>query len=242
MIIEILWKFGICFWLYFVNNIGLWEWVYIYIYIYILYNLVYIFVSLLLLHIRLSYNISVYLCILCILKGIIYKQNILLSGITVVHCYIGKGEMSTTFHRVHIFLCKCDWWYDNLFDSFLLSARFVVFYLKIIRLGNGSYIVFSMPLPYAVDDTSEGAIVQRRGRFKVTSADPSSMVCISWKIYIFFPSQYSSNLPQTSIICMLNHQSMCSLISNLKLASLIICNIILSINICITSSFVLLSL
>jgi hypothetical protein len=50
---------------------------------------------------------------------------------------------------------------------------------------------------------------------------------------------------------MLNHQSMCSfifwswffpLISNLKLASLIICNIILSINICITSSFVLLSL
>lgn len=35
---------------------------------------------------------------------------------------------------------------------------------------------------YAADDTSEGAIVQRKGRFKVTSADPSPMVCITWHI------------------------------------------------------------
>lgn len=57
-----------------------------------------------------------------------------------------------------------------------------------------------MLLSYAVDDASEGAVVQRRGRFKVTSADPSSMVCITLHIF-FSPAQYSCNLKQALFAC-----------------------------------------
>ena len=40
--------------------------------------------------------------------------------------------------------------------------------------------IFLMFFLYAVDDTSDGAFVQFRGRFKVTPADLSPMVCIKF--------------------------------------------------------------
>lgn len=66
---------------------------------------------------------------------------------------------------------------------------FIIFSEK-NTLGIGSYLhIFLMFFLYAVDDTSEGAVVQRRGRFKVTSADISPMVCIEFGWWIcFFPN------------------------------------------------------
>ena len=50
---------------------------------------------------------------------------------------------------------------------------------------------------YAVDDTSEGAIVQRKGRFKVTLADLSPMVCNTcyfWPLVLYpWTSIFSKN-------------------------------------------------
>jgi len=65
-----------------------------------------------------------------------------------------------------------------------VPVRFL-FYLKISALGNDLHIIFFVFFLCAVDDTSDGAFVQRRGRFKVTSADLSPMVCIKWQIFLF---------------------------------------------------------
>lgn len=64
-----------------------------------------------------------------------------------------------------------------------MPARYLL-YLKINALRNYLYIFFFAFLLCTVDDTSDGAFVQRRGRFKVTSADLSPMVCIKWQIFL----------------------------------------------------------
>lgn len=93
--------------------------------------------------------------------GILYSQSTSQSETIVVHYYIDRREIRITCHLV------CQLWL-----CFILLEMVFLF-----MVNNESTSVTHV---YAVEDASEGAVVQRKGRFKVTSADLSPKVYLDY--------------------------------------------------------------